>query len=318
MRVLVTGAAGCVARYVVDYLNKEEVHGLDRWGVPWQSAGRPREGMVMHEGDLLDMSSVISLLREVKPDVIVHLAAQSFVPTSFNCPGATLANNGLGTLNLLEAVRLEKQSPRILIVSSPEVYGDVPEEELPITEHTPLRPVNPYALSKATEDLLGLMYHEAYGLHTIITRAFAHEAPGRGPWFAVSNFALQIARIEAGLQEPMVKVGNLKAIRTYGDVRDTVRAYWLALEKGSPGEVYNIAGDRVMTVGEVLDLLLELSGLTEKVGIEVDPSRLRPRDVPRQLADDSKFRQLTGWRPLIPFEQTLQEMLDHWRRNVDA
>lgn len=319
-KVLVTGAAGCVAYYVVQFIQKEhpdvEIHGLERWGVSWQDVRRLMEEMVMHEGDLLDFASTLTILREVKPDIIFHLAAQSYVPTSFQAAATTLSNNGIGTLNLLEAVRLAEQNPRIVIVSSPEVYGDVPESELPITERTPLRPVNPYAVSKATEDLLGFMYHEAYGLHTIITRAFAHEAPRRGPWFAVSNFALQIARIEAGLQEPVVKVGNLNSVRTYGDVRDTVRAYWLAAHLCKPGEAYNIAGETVMTLREVLDRLLAMTPLKDGIKVEVDPARLRPKDVPRQEADDSKFRTLTGWKPELSFlDETLPAMLEHWRAN---
>lgn len=319
MTVLVTGAAGCVAYYLADYIRKEhpaaEIHGLERWGVSWQDIRRLMDGMVMHEGDLLDFGSTLTILREVKPDLVFHLAAQSYVPTSYLAPASTLSNNGIGTLNLLEAIRIEGLTPRIVIVSSPEVYGDVPEEELPITEQTPLRPVNPYAVSKAAEDLLGFMHHRAYGLHTVITRAFAHEAPRRGPWFAVSNFALQIARIEAGLQEPVLKVGNLKSVRTYGDVRDTVRAYWLAAEMCAPGEAYNIAGAEVMTVGEMLERLLAMTPMKGKITVEVDPARLRPHDVPRQVADDSKFRNLTGWNPNIPFGRTLAEMLSHWRAN---
>jgi len=318
-RVLLTGALGCVAYYLADYIHKEhplaEIHGLDRWGVSWQDVRRLMNNMVMHESDLLDYASTLAVVRSVRPDVVFHLAAQSYVPTSFRAPASTLSNNGLGTLNLLEALRAEKCRGPIVIVSSPEVYGDVPEDELPITESTPLRPVNPYAVSKCTEDLLGFMYHKAYGLLTIITRAFAHEAPRRGPWFAVSNFALQIARIEAGLQEPVVRVGNLKSVRTYGDVRDTVRAYWLAAQMCNPGEAYNIAGAEVMTVGEMLEKLLDMSPAKDKIRVEIDPARLRPHDVPRQIADDSKFRKLTGWKPEIPFSRTLEEMLNHWRKS---
>ncbi|GAG63831.1 unnamed protein product, partial [marine sediment metagenome] len=224
---------------------------------------------------------LLSILYEIKPDLIFHLAAQSFVPYSYSVPIETLNTNVVGTANLLEAVRIIKAEQawdcRIMICSSPEVYGQA-DNSTPITEDFPLKPLSPYAVSKVAEDMLAYMYYQAYGLKTIRSRAFAHEGPRRGDVFAVSSFARQIAMIERGMQKPVIKVGNLDSSRTYCDVRDVVRAYWLLLEEGQAGGVYNIAGDEAMMLREVLDRLLKLSSirLPENVSIGVERKLLRP------------------------------------------
>ena len=322
MNALITGALGFVGKHLVALLRREapgaEIFGLAAWwelqrgegpGGPFLE-GEELAGNALLAGDLTDLSSLVAALGRARPDYIFHLAAASFVPWSYAAPVQVMQNNAIGTINLFEAVRLARQDPKIIVCSSPEVFGDTREI---ITEATPLRPVSPYALSKCVEELAGYMYHQAYGLRTVVSRGFAHEGPGRGAGFAVSDFARQIARIEAGLQESCVCVGNLEAVRTYCDVRDMVRAYWLLALKGAVGEAYNIAGDEVFSLREVLDRLLALSTWGKKITVMVEESRLRPHDVWTQTANDSKFRKLTGWRPQIPIARTLADTLQYWR-----
>jgi GDP-mannose 4,6-dehydratase len=270
----------------------------------------------LHDCDLRDLGSLIRVFGDVKPDVIFHLAAQSFVPTSYNAPADTLDTNVIGTCNLLEAVRILKLDPVIHICSSSEVYGQVKPDELPIRENCPLRPVSPYAVSKVGEDMLAFMYWQAYKLRTIRTRMFTHSGARRGEVFVDSWFALQVARIEAGLQEPVVRVGNLESVRTFADVRDTVRAYWLLAEKCPPGEVYNIGGDITMTIREMLDLLLGMTNFKGKIEVKQDPALIRPADVTLQIPSSEKFKAATGWKPEIPYKQTLLDMLNYWRSEI--
>jgi GDP-mannose 4,6-dehydratase len=224
--------------------------------------------------------------------------------------------NVLGTTNLLEAVRICKLDPVIHICSSSEVYGQVSRDDVPIREDCPLRPVSPYAVSKVGEDMAGYMYFRAYGLKTIRTRMFTHSGPRRGEVFVDSFFAQQVARIEHGLQPPVLRVGNLDSVRTFADVRDTVRAYWLLTQKCPPGEVYNIGGDATMTVREMLDMLLGMTNFKGKIEVRVDPALLRPADVTLQIPCSDKFKAVTGWKSEIPYRQTLQDMLDYWRKHV--
>lgn len=251
-------------------------------------------------------------IKEVNPDIIFRLAAQSYVPVSFKEPKITLETNIIGTLNLLEAVRHFKLDPIIHICSSSEVYGQVREDELPITERNPIRPASPYAVSKVGEDLISYQYYLSYGLKTIRSRMFTHTGPRRGEVFVVSAFAKQIAMIEQGLKEPILKVGNLDSVRTFLDVRDAVRAYWLLVTKCPPGEVYNIGGIETMKVGEMLEKLLKLSTI-KNIKIEVDPERLRPSDVTLQIPSTEKFHKETGWKPEIKFDKTLEDTLNYWR-----
>jgi GDP-4-dehydro-6-deoxy-D-mannose reductase len=248
------------------------------------------------------------------PERIFHLAAQSFVGSSFLAPQETLTTNIIGQLNILESIRSLKINPRTMIAGSSEEYGLVYENELPIKETNPLRPLSPYAVSKVSQDFLGYQYFKSYGLHVVRTRAFNHTGRRRGEPFVSSNFAKQIALIEKGKQEPVIHVGNLEAIRDFNDVRDIVKAYWLSLEKCEAGEVYNICTGKGYKIKEVLDILLSLSKV--KVTLKEDPARLRPSDVPVLIGDSTKFRKVTGWKPEIPFEKTLKDLLNFWRENV--
>ena len=319
-KVLITGITGFVGSHLADYIleNFPEVQilGLARWRSPTDNIRHILNKITLQFGDLLDPSSLKTILSKHKPDVIFHLAAQSYVPFSFSAPAATLNTNVIGTCNLLEAVRelklASEYDPIIHICSSSEVYGQVREEEVPIKEHVPLRPASPYAVSKVGEDMLGFQYWLSWKIKTLRTRMFTHTGPRRGDVFVVSNFAKQIAAIEAGLASPVVKVGNLESIRTFIDVRDAVRAYWLLVTKCTPGEVYNIGGVETMKIGEMLNILLGLSSV-KNIKIEVDLNRLRPSDVTLQIPSTEKFYKETGWKPEIKFEQTLEDTLNYWR-----
>jgi len=276
----------------------------------------PDPRLRLRYADLRDPENVQALVGEVQPDYIFHLAAQSFVPTSFADPWDTLENNIRAELNLLEAVRRSGRTVGFLVIGSNEEYGAPEPEELPQTEENPLRPNNPYAVSKVAQDFLGLQYHLAYGLPVVRVRPFNHTGPGQSPRFVVPAFASQIARIEAGLQEPVMKVGNLDAARDFTDVRDIVRAYYLAATRGEPGEVYNLASGRPQSVRGLLEILLSYARVEIKV--ERDPDRYRPVDVPVVYGSAEKFHRLTGWAPQIPFEQTLRDVLEYWREQVEA
>ena len=303
-----------LAEYTLDDHPEVEVHGLARWRSPLDNIRGILPRVNLHYGDVRDLNSLVLVLRQVRPDLIFHLAAQSYVTVSFSAPADTLSTNVIGTANLLDAVRIVGIDPKVHICSSSEVYGQVREDEVPIKETNPFRPASPYAVSKVGEDMIAFQYFISYGLKTLRTRMFTHTGPRRGDVFAESAFAKQIAEIEAGVRPNPVRVGNLKSVRTIADVRDAVIAYWLLLEKCPPGEVYNIGGARTMTVGDILETL---KGMSErKIEHEVDPGLLRPSDVTLQVPDTSKFREATGWKPQIPVETTLMDLLDYHRNKV--
>ncbi len=318
MRVLITGITGFAGSHLADYLLAEhpevEIHGICRWRSRRENIVHLGDRVKLTEGDLRDEASLRQVMAEARPDAIFHLAAQSFVPTSWRAPTETLTTNIAGQANLFEAVRAAGLDPVIQIAGSSEEYGLVLPDEVPIGEGNPLRPLSPYAVSKVAQDMLAYQYFRSYGMKTVRTRGFNHTGPRRGDVFVSSNFAKQIASIEAGLQEPVIRVGNLDAVRDFTDVRDMVRAYWLAVTRATPGEVYNLGSGRGITIRELLDLLIGMSDV--RVEIEVDPDRLRPSDVEVLLADSSKFRSETGWEPVIPLETTLSDLLDFWRQRV--
>jgi GDPmannose 4,6-dehydratase/GDP-4-dehydro-6-deoxy-D-mannose reductase len=320
MKVLITGITGMVGSHLAEYLLAAvpdvEIHGLVRWRSPLRTIQGILSRVTLHQGDLRDLNSLILMLRKVRPDRIHHLAAQSYVDQSFAAPADTLSSNIIGTVNLLDAVRIVDLNPRIHICSSSEVYGQVRPDEVPITEATPLRPASPYAVSKVGEDLLAFQYGISYKLDLVRTRMFTHTGPRRGDVFAESSFARQIAEIEAGLHGGPVRVGNLDSVRTLADVRDAVRAYKLLLDKCPGGEVYNIGGTETMKVGDILETLKSLARVP--ISHVVDPSRLRPSDVTLQIPDISRFQKVTGWAPKISARQTLSDLLDYQRESVRA
>ncbi len=320
MKILITGITGFVgshlAEYILESFPKVRILGLVRWRAPKENIEHFLDKVSLCYGDLVDLPSLRSILAEQKPKIIFHLAAQSYVDFSFVSPIATLQANVIGTANLLEAIKELKLSsgydPVVHICSSSECYGQVKESEVPITEDNPFRPASPYAVSKVGEDMLAFQYWVSWKIKTIRTRMFTHTGPRRGEPFVVSTFAKQIAAIEAGRIPPTVKVGNLESIRTFLDVRDAVKAYWLLVNKCPAGEVYNIGGTETMTVGEMLNKLLKLSK-NKNITVKVDPSRLRPSDVTLQIPCIDKFAKATGWKPEIKFDKTLEDTLNYWR-----
>ena len=320
MRVLITGVTGFVGSHLADYLvarGDVEVFGTHRWRSRMENIGHLRGRITLVECDLGDPTAVRRALASVRPARVFHLASQSYVPTSWLAPSETFKTNVLCQLNLFETAReLGLLETRFHIAGSSEEYGLVRPDEIPIREDTPLRPLSPYAVSKVAQDLLAYQYWMSYRLFTVRTRGFNHTGPRRGEVFVTSNFARQIAEIEQGLREPVVRVGNLDAFRDFTDVRDMVRAYWLALEHGEPGEVYNICSGRAYRIRQVLDILLGLS--PAKVEVREDPDRLRPSDVQILVGDCSRFQRVTGWAPTIPFEVTIKDILEYWRQRVSC
>jgi GDP-4-dehydro-6-deoxy-D-mannose reductase len=315
-KALITGIAGFVGSHLAELLLEKgyEVYGLSRPRTKMDHIEAIKNKLHLEDADLLDTHSLYTLINGIKPDYIFHLAAQSFVPTSWVSPAVTLEVNIVGSANLFESVRMAKIDPVIQIACSSEEYGLVHEDELPIKETNPLRPLSPYAVSKLAMDYLGYQYQQSYGVKIIRTRGFNHTGPRRGDTFAESNFAKQIAMIEKGKQDPVISVGNLEAKRDYTDVRDMVQAYLLSVEKCDPGDVYNIATGTTIRIGDLLNMLLGMSKV--KVEIRKDPARMRPSDVPVLIGDATKFMAKTGWKPAIPFEKTMEDLLNYWRERV--
>lgn len=317
MKVLITGITGFVGSHLADYLlsiGNIEIYGIERWRSKTENIEHIKDKIELIECDIRDASSVNKVILRVMPEKIFHLAAQSFVLTSWHAPAETLSTNIIGELNLFEGVRNSNINPWIHIAGSSEEYGLVNADELPVKESNLLRPLSPYAVSKVGQDMLAYQYYQSYKLKVIITRGFNHTGPRRGEVFVCSNFAKQIAEIEKNKMEPIIYVGNLEAKRDFTDVRDMVKAYWLATEKCEPGEVYNICSGKAWSISEIMDKLLKLSKV--KVEIKQDPTRLRPSDVPMLVGDNSKFCKQTGWKPEIPFEKTLEDLLNYWRERV--
>ena len=316
-RVLITGITGFVGSHLAELLlsNGEfEVYGIERPRSKNENILHIRNKLKLFEADIRDAASMYRLIKEIEPHYIFHLAAQSFVPHSFTAPQETLVTNVIGTLNVLEAIRHNNVDSAMHLAGSSEEYGLVKEDETPVKESNPTRPQSPYAVSKVAMTKLALQYHRSYGIKTVVTRAFNHTGPRRGEVFVTSNFAKQIAEIEKGKKEPIIHVGNLEAKRDFSDVRDIVKAYLLAAEKCDNGEIYNICSGKAWAISEVLDMLIKMSNV--KVDVKQDPSRLRPSDVPNLVGDYTKFKEKTGWKPEIPFEITLRDLLDYWRERV--
>ena len=329
MRALITGITGMVGSHLADFLLENtdwDVYGACRWRSPLDNVSHlldraNRKDRVFFEyADLNDTVSLVKLMEKVRPDYIFHLAAQSYPQTSFDSPIDTLGTNILGTSRLLEAVRIAGLDPVIHVCASSEVFGKIPPEKKPETgihEECPFHPASPYAISKVGTDLLGRYYAEAYGMKVMTTRMFTHTGPRRGDVFHESTFAKQIAMVEEGMIEPVVKVGNLKSLRTYADVRDAVRAYYMLVTVNPiPGEYYNIGGSYTCTVGDTLNTLLSFSPKKDIIRVEVDPERLRPIDADLQVPDCRKFKAHSGWEPEIPYEKTMHDLLDYWRDRV--
>jgi GDP-4-dehydro-6-deoxy-D-mannose reductase len=314
VKCLITGITGFAGSHLAEYLLSRgdcHVHGIMRWRSRMDNVAHLEDRIHLHVCDIRDALAMNELIGRLRPDRVYHLAAQSYVPMSWVAPSETLTTNIIGQTNLFEAVRTTGCASRIQIACSSEEYGLVLPNETPIKETNPLRPLSPYGVSKVAQDLMGYQYHQSYGMHIVRTRGFNHTGPRRGDVFVTSNFARQIAVIEKGRKSPVIHVGNLEAVRDFTDVRDTVVGYYLALEKGVPGEVYNVATGRGWRIREMLDTLLSLS--TVNIRTEPDPARMRPSDVELLVGDATKLRDASGWQPKFEFRQTMKDLLDYWR-----
>lgn len=324
-RVLITGITGMVGSHLLDYLLEEtdwEIWGMLRWRSPLdnitQHVTRINSGdrIKLVYADLRDTMSIDHAVEQCRPDFVFHLAAQSYPKTSFDSPLDTLDTNVQGTERLLGALRKYAKDAVVHVCASSEVFGRVPQEKLPIDEECTFHPASPYAISKVGTDLIGRYYAEAYGMCVMTTRMFTHTGPRRGDVFAESTFAKQIALIEAGKIEPIVKVGNLDSLRTWADVRDAVRAYhMLVTVNPKAGEYYNIGGTYTCSVRDMLDTLLSYS-TRKDIRVEMEQERLRPIDADLQVPDTRKFESHTGWKPEIDFHTTMQDLLNYWRDRV--
>ena len=322
---VITGITGMVGSHLADYLLEQtgwKIYGLVRWNDKMDNIEHlmpminNKERIHLLNADINDLASLLTCFDQAKPDYVFHLAAQSYPKTSFSAPLETLETNVLGTAKVLEAIRVLGQSPIIHVCASSEVFGRVPSELLPIHEDVTFHPASPYAISKVGTDLVGRFYGEAYGMTVMTTRMFTHTGPRRGDVFAESTFAKQIAMIEEGLIPPVIKVGNLDSLRTWSDVRDAVRAYYLLVtENPQAGEYYNIGGSYTCTVRDMLEHLISLSTVKD-IKVEIDPDRLRPIDADLQVPDTSKFKEHTGWEPQISFDKTMKDLLEYWRQQV--
>jgi len=319
MKILITGGSGFVAPHLANYLlDKHEVYVLVRQRADDTQLDRldNLDKIKVIKGDLLNYISVAQMLNKIKPDKIFHLAAQSFVKASFEDPVGTLQNNIFAQVNLLEAIKdIEGYNPIVHIAGSSEEYGLVKEDELPIKETNPLRPLSPYAVSKVTQEMIGYQYFKSYGIPIILTRAFNHEGPKRGRQFFLSNMCYQVARAEVGWGPPIIEVGDLTSARDITHVKDMVRAYWLATELCDPGETYNIGYGVAYIVRHILDKILANSDL--KFEIREDPNRMRPSDVTQLLCDSTKFRDKTGWEPELTIDDVIKDTLEYWRQQLE-
>lgn len=313
MKALIVGAAGFVGSYLIQHLTTTydwEIH----------ATKLPNENLSVsdihvHDLDILNMDEIRKLFTELKPDYIFHLAAQSSVALSWNNPQITVDINIKGTLNILDTIRsLDGYSPRILLIGSGEEYGYILPDETPVNEQVTPRPGNIYAATKACQNMLGNIYYRAYGMQLIMVRAFNHIGPNQSPIFVASDFCKQVAEIEAGKKKPILHVGNLSAKRDFTDVRDVVHAYSLLIQKGIPGETYNIGSGHAVSIQELLNTILSLSN--SEISVSTDPARLRPSDIPIIEADLSKLQETIDWHPEISLTQTLLETLNYWRKNL--
>jgi GDP-mannose 4,6-dehydratase len=326
-RVFITGITGMVGSHLSDYLLEHtdwEIYGLCRWRSPLDNISHllPRinanDRINIVYGDLRDYLSIHEAVKKSKPDYVFHLAAQSYPKTSFDSPLDTFETNIQGTANVLEALRKNEIDSVTHVCASSEVFGRVPKEKLPIDEECSFHPASPYAISKVGTDLIGRYYAEAYNMIVMTTRMFTHTGPRRGDVFAESTFAKQIAMIEAELIPPIVKTGNLDSLRTFADVRDAVRAYYLLVTVNPiAGAYYNIGGTYTCSVGDMLKTLLSMSKV-KNIKVETDPERLRPIDADLQVPNTNKFKAITGWQPDISFEQTMNDLLEYWRQRVNS
>ncbi len=313
MKAFITGIAGFAGRHLTGYLldRGDEVTGLEPEGCEDVDVLIKEHGIKIHIGDIRDEKTLLDALRQSKPDIVFHLAAQSSVRLSFENPQDTFSINIMGTLNLLETITRLDTPTKTLVITSSEIYGPLTPEECPVTEIHPLRPVNPYAVSKAAVDLLAYQYVKSYGQQVYIARAFSHSGPWQKTVGVLSDWAFQIAKIDLGISPPTFKVGNINVNRDYTDVRDVIKAYVAIVDKGRPGEPYNVCSGIGYELGELLEKYRRFT--RKKIKIEIDQSRMRPVDIPMLVGSNEKLRRDTGWSPAIDIDTTLKDIFDYWR-----
>ncbi len=314
MKVLITGITGMTGSHLAEYLLSKsdiEVHGTIRPQDSRRYLVGFEKALRLHECDLRDADAVVSVIKKIKPEQIYHLAAETSVENSWKNPGQTITNNISCQLNIFEAVRQSNFNTRILITGSSEAYGLVSKSDLPVGEDIGFKPLSPYGVSKVSQDVLAYQYYKSYGMDIVRSRVFNLTGPRQSPVFSLSNFARQLAMIEANEKEPILMVGNLEACRDFTDFRDVVKAYWLALQKGLSGEVYNIGSGKSRNLKDILSMLMDIS----KIGatIEQNPDWMRPSDIPHMVCDNTRFRLATGWQPEISFRKTLQDLFGYWQ-----
>jgi GDP-4-dehydro-6-deoxy-D-mannose reductase len=316
MRVFITGITGPVGSFLADHLLTIpglEIHAFKRWRSDPRPIAHLEGRITIHEGDIEDAFCVDRAIAAAQPERIFHLAAQSYPSASWDAPIHTMRTNVEGTLNLLEAVRRHAPHARVHIAGTSAEYGAASPDEMPIAETRPLRPASPYGVSKVAAELSGLQYHISYGLHVLVTRSFNHVGPRQGDRCSIQTFCRQMALVEAGRQDA-IYVGNLDARRDFTHTTDVARALWLLLERGTPGEVYNLCSGRATRIGDIVQMVVERG----RVPVEVrqDPARLRPADEPILQGDNRKLRAVTGWEPTISIEQIVDELLGYWRSQL--
>lgn len=313
-RILITGASGFVGRHLLALLARpdNEIFGTSFPHRP-EELEEPCRSAVCHL-DIRDGSRLRELVADRRPDWIFHLAAVSSVGLSWSRRRETMETNLMGTLSLLEAVRETVPQARVLFVSSADVYGVEGAEPAPLREDHRVHAASPYAVSKISGELLARFYAEVEEMDVILARSFPHTGPGQSPDFVCSDWARQIARIEKGLEEPVIRIGNIRVTRDFSDVRDVVRAYALLLERGERGETYNVASGRPTPLDEVMKILL--SRTDRAIDVKVDQEKFRKIDIPILTGDPGKLRAATGWEPEIPLPRTLNDLLDDWRLRV--
>lgn len=320
-KVLITGVTGQTGSHLADYILENhpdwEVHGTIRYRSDLTNIQHlePKH-LKLHDCELRDAHNVRKVVQEVKPDRVFHLAATSFVRSSWDQPADIINNNVNSQINLFESLVEFAPEAKVQVACSSEQFGEVFEDEVPITENNPLRPLSPYAVSKCAQENLAYQYFKSHDLHAVITRTFNHTGPRRGDAFVESSFSRQVAEIENSLRDPVIYHGNLESVRDYTDARDVASAYWLSLEYCNPGEPYNICSSMRISIGDLLDLFIGLSNYDGEIQKMVDPKRLRPSDVILLYGDSAKFQAITGWEPQFNLERTMGDLLNAWRKKI--
>lgn len=313
MKALIVGGAGFVGNYLINHLRND-----CKWSVyvtKMQNENIVDKDIQVFDINILNKDEIVTLLNKIKPDYIFHLAAQSSVAVSWKNPALTIDVNIKGSVNLLDAIRELNYKPKILLIGSGEEYGHIKEEETPIKENNATRPGNIYAATKVAQNLIGKIYSDAYNMDIIMVRAFNHIGPNQSPIFVVADFCKQVAEIEKGLKEPIIKVGNLSAKRDFTDVRDVVRAYSSIIQKGKSGETYNVGSGYAIAIEDILKMILSMSDAN--ISVEIDKNKLRPVDVPIIEADITKLSETTGWQKQIKVEETVADTLNYWRSQIN-